>query len=46
VAFLLSFTWIVKLDVPAVVGVPLMIPVEELSDRPEGRAPDKMDHEL
>ena len=42
---LLSVTWTVKLDVPAVVGVPLIIPVDrkpgiERSDNPPGRAPD------
>jgi hypothetical protein len=37
---LLSVTWTVKLDVPAVVDVPLIIPVEEMSDNPPGRAPD------
>ena len=35
----LSATFAVKLDVPLVVGVPLMIPVEPASDSPAGRLP-------
>src|SRR5437868_5795164 len=34
-----SVTWRVNDDVPAAVGVPLMTPVLELSDRPVGIAP-------
>ena len=40
----LSVTWIVKLDVPADVGVPEIDPVEGLSDNPGGRLPDKIAH--
>ena len=36
-------TWAVKFEVPAVVGVPLMTPVEALRDRPAGSAPAVMD---
>ena len=36
-----SFAWTVKLDVPAVVGVPLM--VLPFSDKPAGREPEVMD---
>jgi hypothetical protein len=42
VAPLLSVTWTVKLDVPAVVDVPLMTPVDEAIDSSAGRAPDVM----
>ena len=38
-----STTWAVKLNVPAVVGVPVMAPVDVLSDRPAGRAPLMME---
>jgi hypothetical protein len=34
----------VKLDVPIVVGVPEIRPVEEDRERPAGRAPAVMDH--
>jgi hypothetical protein len=34
----------VKLDVPAVVGVPEIVPVEEPRDRPAGRLPETIDH--
>jgi len=40
---LLSVTWTVKLEVPDVVDVPLITPVEELSDSPLGRSLDFMD---
>ena len=40
---LLSVTCTVKLDVPDVVDVPLITPVEELSDSPPGKVPDFMD---
>jgi hypothetical protein len=43
VALLLSVTWTVKLNVPAVFGVPLITPVEGASVRPPGRAPDVTD---
>ena len=36
-------TWTVKLAVPAVVGVPVMAPVDEFSDKPAGRAPADKD---
>ena len=39
VTFRLSATCIVKLDVPAVVGVPVIAPVDELSDSPSGKNP-------
>jgi hypothetical protein len=38
VAFELSFTWAVKLAVPAAVGVPVIEPSAP-SDNPAGRAP-------
>jgi hypothetical protein len=38
----LSATWTVKLEVPAVVGVPEITPAE-LSDNPAGRAPELID---
>ena len=41
----LSPTRIVKLDVPAVDGVPLMTPVEAVMLSPEGREPPVIDHE-
>ena len=44
VAARLSVTWTVKLDVPAVVGVPVIAPVDELSDSPLGRDPTDIDH--
>jgi hypothetical protein len=34
-----STTWAVKLYVPAVVGVPVIVPVEVLSVKPGGREP-------
>ena len=34
-----STTWAVKLNVPAVVGVPVMAPVDELSVKPAGNEP-------
>ena len=43
VAPLLSVTCTVKLDVPDVVGVPLITPVDEASDSAPGRVPDFMD---
>ena len=33
-----SMTWAVKLNVPAVVGVPVIAPVDELSESPGGNA--------
>ncbi len=39
-----SVTFTVKLEVPAVVGVPEITPAE-LSVRPAGRVPDEIDHE-
>jgi len=36
---LLSITWTVKLDVPAVVGVPLIAPEVAFSVRPAGKLP-------
>ena len=39
----LSATCTVKLAAPAVVGVPLIVPVVELSARPAGRAPPVTD---
>ena len=42
VALELSFTWIVKFAVPAVVGVPLILPVAA-SDRPAGSEPMVVD---
>lgn len=44
VAATLSVTFAVKFEVPAVVDVPVIAPVDVLSDRPEGRAPDRIDH--
>ena len=41
---LLSVTVTVKLEVAAVVGVPLMVP-DELRDRPPGRLPEVTLHE-
>jgi hypothetical protein len=38
-----SETCMVKLEVPWVVGVPEMTPVEGLRDRPAGRAPEVRD---
>ena len=34
-----SMTWAVKLNVPAVAGVPVIAPVDELSESPGGNAP-------
>jgi hypothetical protein len=39
-----SATWIVKLLSPAVVGVPLIVPVLEFNERPAGRLPLPMLH--
>ncbi len=41
----LSFTWAVKLAVPAVVGVPVMLP-SVASESPAGKAPEITDHML
>ena len=38
-----SATWAVKLDVPAVVGVPEITPVAALSDSPAGSEPADID---
>ena len=38
-----SATWAVKLAVPAVVGVPPIAPLAELSDNPVGSVPVVMD---
>ncbi len=38
-----SVTWIVKFDVPAVVGVPLIAPVEAFRLSPPGRVPAETD---
>ena len=43
VAFELSFTWTVKFAAPAVVGVPLMLPLAA-SVSPWGRDPPVSDH--
>jgi hypothetical protein len=45
VAPTLSATRMVKLDVPAVAGVPLMTPVPAFKVSPEGSDPTVMDHE-
>ena len=39
-----STTRTVKADVPALVGVPLMTPVEALNDSPAGKLPVDTDH--
>src|ERR1035438_9483002 len=39
VAWLTSVTWMVKLKLPAVVGVPLICPVAEFRATPAGRVP-------
>jgi hypothetical protein len=39
-----SVTCTVKLEVPGAFGVPLIPPVDVLSVRPVGRAPDTIDH--
>ena len=39
----LSVTRTVKLNVPAVVGVPVIAPVEESSDSPAGKLPGVID---
>lgn len=44
-ALALSVTWAVRLDVPAVVGVPVIAPVEELSVSPGGKEPLARDQE-
>ena len=44
VAVALSFTWTVKLEVAAAVGVPLMVPLEEFRDKPAGNEPALTDH--
>jgi hypothetical protein len=36
-----SVTWIVKFDVPSVVGVPVISAVAGLKDKPAGRLPDE-----
>jgi hypothetical protein len=41
---LASVTLTVKFEVPAVVGVPLITPVEELSKRPAGKEPVRILH--
>ena len=41
----LSVTLKVTEAVPVVVGVPEMVPVEALSDKPEGSEPEAIDHE-
>ena len=45
VAFELSLTCTVKLEVPAAVGVPLIVPLAE-SERPAGNEPVDMDQEF
>lgn len=45
VEFFASNTLTVKLEVPAVVGIPKMVPVEFSSDNPTGRLPAIMDQE-
>lgn len=35
-----SFAWIVKLNVPVVVGIPVIAPVEEFRLRPAGKNPE------
>ena len=37
-------TFTVKLGAPAVVGVPLMTPVDEASERPAGSEPESIVH--
>ncbi len=44
VAATLSVTFAVKLEVPDVVGVPVMAPDEALRESPAGRLPDCSDH--
>jgi len=39
-----SVSLTVKLYVPALVGVPEIVPFDELSDRPVGREPDNINH--
>lgn len=39
-----SFAWTVNDEVPVVVGVPDITPVELLNDNPAGKLPDAMDH--
>jgi hypothetical protein len=39
VFFAASVTWTVRLEVAAVVGVPVIAPVDALRDRPAGRVP-------
>ena len=41
---LLSITWTVKLDVPAVVGVPLIAPEVAFNVRPAGKLSRMTDH--
>lgn len=43
-ALSVSVAFAVKLEVPAVVGVPVMAPVDELRLKPAGRLPDSSDH--
>lgn len=45
VAETLSVTIAVKFDVPAVVGVPVIAPVEATIESPAGRLPPEIDHE-
>jgi len=40
----LSLTWMVNEEVPAVVGVPLIVPFAGSKDKPEGREPPLADH--
>jgi hypothetical protein len=42
-AVALSFTWTVKLEVAAAVGVPVTVPVEEFRDKPAGSEPPLTD---
>lgn len=39
-----SCTWTVNVEVPVVVGVPDITPVEPARDNPAGKLPDAMDH--
>ncbi len=43
VPLILSVTSTVKLEVPTVVGVPVIVPVDEVSDSPSGKAPEFID---
>jgi hypothetical protein len=44
VALTLSVTLAVKLEVPPVVGVPVIAPVEATRESPAGRLPEASDH--